>query len=133
MQSLSDVLSMECKPLNISVMHVAPASIVSNISTNGAARYTLPSTSLYAAFLPNIMQRIYASQHKGSMPTEEFARRVVEKALPANNSKRGPPVYLSAGGGAFMFTVLRWLPRSLLLYLMWRVHSKKLPPLLPPR
>lgn len=120
MQSISDVLSMECKPFNISVFHVAPSSVVSNISANAASKYILPDDSLYSAFLPNIMQRIYASQTKMSMPTDEFARRVVGKAL-----QEKPPLYLAAGGNAWLFTILKWLPKRWVLFLMWREHSKK--------
>jgi len=120
-QSISDVLTMECKPFNIDIVHVAPAAVVSNISNNGAAHYTLPSGSLYSRFLPNIMQRIYASQGPHSMPTENFARGVVSKVL-----KKSPPRYLLIGGNSLLFMMFQWLPKSVLLWIMWRIYSKKL-------
>ncbi|KAK7059191.1 NADPH-dependent 1-acyl dihydroxyacetone phosphate reductase [Paramarasmius palmivorus] len=119
--TISEVLNMECRPFNIHVMNVEPAAIRSNISKNQQARFNLPPDSLYTGFLPNIIQRIHASQGPNSMPNEQFAKLLVQKVL-----SRSPPLHLILGGGATMFTVFRWLPRTLLLWLMWRVYSKKL-------
>jgi len=120
-QSISDVLRMECKPFNISVFHVAPGGIQSNLSANGSSRFSLPDTSLYTAFLPNIVQRIHASQAAGSMPTDVFAKQVVMNAL-----RRNPPSYLSTGSNATLFAIFKWLPKAWVLWLMWKVYSKKL-------
>ncbi|KAF5384872.1 hypothetical protein D9615_001337 [Tricholomella constricta] len=120
-QSISDVLSMECKPFNISVLHIAPGGIQSNISANGASRFSLPENSLYSAFLPNILQRINASQALGSMPTDAFAKEVVATAL-----RKNPPLYLSTGAHTTLFAILKWLPKTWVLWLMWRVYSKKI-------
>ncbi|GLB35945.1 putative short-chain dehydrogenases reductases (SDR) family protein [Lyophyllum shimeji] len=120
-QSISDVLQMECKPFNISVFHVAPGGIQSNISANGMSRFKLPEGSLYTAFLPNIIQRINASQAPGAMPTDVFAKKVVTKAL-----QKKPPSYFSTGANATLFAIFKWLPKSFVLWLMWRVYSKKI-------
>lgn len=120
-QSISDVLSMECKPLNISVFHVAPGGIQSNLSANGVLRFSLPDDSLYTAFIPNILQRIHASQAPGSMSADAFAKEVVTKAL-----RKSPPSYLSTGSNATLFAVFKWLPKAWVLWLMWRVYSKKI-------
>jgi 1-acylglycerone phosphate reductase len=112
--SLSEVMNMECRPFGISVMHVAPGAVRSNISNNAAALYTLPPDSLYKAYLPNIMKRLYVSQEPGSMPTKKFAEEVVSKALRAS-----PPSYVLTGGFATSFWILKWLPRGLVLNLMW--------------
>lgn len=119
-QSISDVLSMECKPFNISVLHVAPGGVTSNISTNSGSKYRLPETSLYQNFIPNIIQRIYASQSPTSMPTDVFAKKVVSQAL-----RKSPPLYMSLGGNAWLFVIFKWLPKVWVLRLMWRVYSKK--------
>lgn len=118
-QSLSDVLSMECKPFNISVLHVAPGAVKSNISANGGRDYILPPNSLYTAYLPNILKRVYASQTPDTMPTEAFAKLVVSKALHPT-----PSLYLLAGGKTWLFGLMRWLPKSWVLFIMWREYSK---------
>ncbi|KAF9076052.1 oxidoreductase [Rhodocollybia butyracea] len=117
---ISEVLSMECRPFNISVMNVVPGSVRSNISTNMTQNFTLPENSLYLDFLPNIIKRINASQTGNSMPTETFAKLVVSRAL----SKR-PPLRFTAGGNSMIFSFFRWLPRALVLGYLWRIYSKK--------
>ena len=111
---------MECRPFNIDVMLVAPAAVKSNISKNQAPIFQLPEDSLYRAFLGNIMARMHASQTSQSMSTDVFAKRVVTKAL-----ARKPPSYLSIGGFAIGFYILKWLPRSWMLSFMWRLFSRK--------
>lgn len=120
MLSISEVLSMELKPLGIAVVHVAPAAIKSNIATNGHARFALAPDTLFGAYLPDILRRISASQGAGSMPGAVFARTVVAGVL------RAPPRrYMSLGGGAWLFALFRWLPRGVVLMLIWRRYSKK--------
>ena len=121
LQSLSDTLSMEAKPFNISVLHVAPGAVKSNISANAGARYRLAEDSLYSAFLPNIIQRIYASQATNPMPTEIFANEVVSKAL-----QTYPPVYMALGGHSLLFAIFKWLPKSWVLHILWKRHSKRI-------
>ena len=118
--SISEVLSMELKPLGIAVVHVAPAAIKSNIATNGHARFALTPNTLFGAYLPDIIRRINSSQGAASMPSAEFARRVVAGVLGAP-----PRRYMSLGGGAWMFALFKWLPRGLVLMLIWRRFSKK--------
>ncbi|KAG7452387.1 oxidoreductase [Guyanagaster necrorhizus] len=119
-QNISEVLSMECRPLGINVMHVAPGSVTSNFSRNQEKWFSLPENTLYATFLPNIMERMYASQTKSSMSNEEFAKHIVDKAL-----AKPPPSYISVGGNALLFWVFKWLPRAWVLGLLWRLYSKK--------
>lgn len=116
---LSDILDMECRPFNVHVMLVAPGGIRSNISRNQAATLVLPSDTLYKPFIPNVIARMHASQTPQSMPAEEFARRVVGAAL-----RKDPPRYMTLGENSFIFTVLEWLPRALVLLFMWRRFSK---------
>ena len=119
--SISQVLSMECRPLGIQVFHVAPGSVKSNLSETGNRHFSLAPKSLYRSFLANIMDRIYSSQGPHSMPAEAFARRVVSKALQKN-----PPLYLCLGGQSLILTILTWFPRAVVMELMWRRFSKKL-------
>lgn len=112
---------MECRPFNISVTTIAPGSITSNISTNSAARFALPAGSLYVQFLPNIVQRMHASQGARSMSAEAFARDVVGKALGGR-----PPLYYMVGGNTLAFKAFRWIPRAWVLWYFWRLYSKKL-------
>ncbi|KAG0706283.1 hypothetical protein DFH29DRAFT_1025108 [Suillus ampliporus] len=118
--ALSDVLAMECKPFGVKVMLVAPGAIKSNLSTNQAATLELSSTSIFKAYFDRVYECMHASQGKGSMPTDEFARSVVAKALSPN-----PPSYVSLGGGALVCAFLHWLPHWLVLWIagsqmVWR-------------
>jgi 1-acylglycerone phosphate reductase len=115
---MSEILWMECKPFNINVMLVAPSSIKSNLSTNHATIFELPPGSLYKQYLNNMIRRMYASQ-QDAMPPDVFAKKVVKSALSPN-----PPFFSILGNGSFRFKVLRWLPKLLVLTLMWRAFTK---------
>lgn len=110
---------MELRPFNISVLHVAPGAVKSNISSNGIKGFTLARNTLYSNFASAITKRIYASQGSESMRTREFSRQVVAKALLKN-----PPRYMSIGGKSRTFALLKWLPRGFVIYLMWRLFNK---------
>lgn len=112
-------MNMECRAFGISVMHVAPGAVKSNIADNAAAQYALPPDSLYKAYLPNIVKRMYVSQGRGSMPTDKFAEDVVSKAL-----KTTPPSYMMGGGLITMISIAKWLPRALLLTVLWWMHTR---------
>ncbi|KAH7870829.1 oxidoreductase [Lentinula edodes] len=118
---ISEVLSMECRPFNISVMNVVPGSVRSNIANNMTQKFVLPENSLYSAFIPNIMKRINASQTEHSMPAAKFAKAVVSKAL-----SRKPPLRFTAGGNSTIFAIFRWLPRVFVFRYLWRIYSKKM-------
>lgn len=111
--AFSDTLAMECKPFGVKVMLVAPGAIRSNISTNQAATLELSPTSIYKPYFDRVYERVHISQGKGSMGTDEFARRVVAKVLSPN-----PPTYMSLGGASLVFACLRWLPHWLVLWIM---------------
>jgi len=120
LHSLTEVLYMECKPFNIDVMLLIPGAVKSNLSKNQANIFTLSPNSLYTRYLDNIVSRIHASQGSHAMPTEEFARRAVAKALSSS-----PPSHVTLGGGTLFFSVLKWVPRAWVLWLMWKIHSKR--------
>ena len=117
---MSEVLSMECKPFNISVLLVAPGAVKSNISNNQASRFSLPSDSLYKSFLHNIIERLHLSQTSNAMPSKAFAKEVVTKAL-----RRNPPSYMTLGGNSSLFSFVKYLPRTWVFWLLWRRFSKK--------
>ncbi|KAG2079307.1 NAD(P)-binding protein [Suillus decipiens] len=114
--ALSDTLAMECKPFGIKVILVAPGAVQSNISANQAATLKLSPTSIYKPYFDRVYERLHISQGKGCMPTDEFASRIVAKALSPN-----PPTYISIGGGSGLFAFLHWLPRWLVF---WIIGSK---------
>ncbi|KAL5535791.1 AYR1 [Sanghuangporus sanghuang] len=120
LHSLTAVLQMECQPLGISVVLIAPGSVKSNLADNQAKIFNLPPTSLYKSFLQQMYKRMYTSQGRGSMPTSAFAKTVVERVT----SRAGPPSYILLGGHTLTVRLLRWLPRCLVLWLVWRAFSK---------
>lgn len=111
---------MECKPLNISVVLLAPGSVKSNLANNHSKIFSLPENTLYGDYLNQIIRRMHISQGSGSMPTDEFARKTVGKIL-----SKSPPRYLRLGGNTSLFAILTWLPRGLVLWLVWRSFSGK--------
>jgi 1-acylglycerone phosphate reductase len=116
---------MELQPLGISVLDVAPGAITSNLAANESSRFTLPEGSLWSEYLPDMVRRINASQGKHSMPTEVFARKVVGRALAGRKWGKGGYEYVLLGGQAWLFKILRWIPTTWLLNLMWRNYSRK--------
>ncbi|KAL0951483.1 hypothetical protein HGRIS_008170 [Hohenbuehelia grisea] len=119
LHSLTEVLMMEAKPFNVSVMLVVPGAVRSNIANNSNSSFRLPPDSLYGAFLHNMIDRMNVSQGAHSMPTEVFVRKVVANAL-----KEKPPAYITLGGNAKLFSFLKWLPRAFVLWIMWRRYSR---------
>jgi len=143
LRSITETLYNECKPFNVDVMLIEAGAVRSNIGRNGAAKYALPPNSLYKSFLPNILGRMHVSQARGVMDTDEFASGVVAKALPIQEPytvdedstalvrrRYGTPArYLSFGGHAFQFWIMSWLPRGMVLNLVWkRAQGFKSPP-----
>ena len=118
--SLTEVLYMECQPLGVDVMLVAPGRVKSNISSNMATHFRMPEDTLYAEYMDKIIDRMHTSQASGSLSTAEFAKRVVSKALSAR-----PPRYMRLGGGAALVGVVIWFPRWLVLWISWRMFGKK--------
>jgi NAD(P)-dependent dehydrogenase (short-subunit alcohol dehydrogenase family) len=80
--SLSEAFRMEAKPFGIDVVVVQPGGVTSSIADSGARgldRFAA-ETSRYRGAYEGIQKRASASQ-KGAMPAEEFARRLVQRAL----------------------------------------------------
>jgi len=120
LHSMTELLHMELKPLGLRAMLLTPGSVKSNLATNQAQIFRLPDDSLYKSYIDNIIGRMYASQEAGtSMPTETFARLAVNKILASN-----PPFYVVLGGNILVFSLLRWMPRMFVLWLVWRRFSQ---------
>ncbi|THH21136.1 hypothetical protein EW146_g369 [Bondarzewia mesenterica] len=113
--ALTEVLSMECRPFNIRVCLVAPGGVRSNIASSAMPVFKLPPDTLYAQFLDNIVARMWSSQSPRTMSTAVFARKVVTKAL-----AREPPFYYSLGYNSTLFQFLKWLPRTWVMWALWR-------------
>lgn len=118
LHSVTEVLQMECKPLNVSVMLLSPGSVKSNLADNHSKIFQLPSDSLYNSYINQIVRRMHISQGPTSMPTDEFARQTVGKIL-----SRSPPRYIRLGGNTATFAIFEWLPRGLVLWIVWRAFS----------
>lgn len=117
---ITDTLWMECQPLGINVVLVAPGAIRSNISNNQNTNFHVPDDSLYKDYVPQILRRIVASQGKNSMDTGAFAKVVVGETM-----KRSPRRYVTLGGNSGLFRFFGWLPRTFVLWLLWRIYSRR--------
>ncbi|CAE6496465.1 unnamed protein product [Rhizoctonia solani] len=118
--AITETLQMEAKALSpdIRVMLVVTGGVKSNIANN--SQFTLPPTSLFQAYLHNIITRIQSSQTGPSMPTADYAKGVVNAAL----RKGGAPRVLEIGAHTSLFKVFKWLPRGLVMWILWRKFGK---------
>ncbi|CCM04074.1 uncharacterized protein FIBRA_06233 [Fibroporia radiculosa] len=57
-QAIFDTLWMECRPFNVSIMHVSSGGVISNIAQNMISRFSLLSDSLYIPCLNITVERI---------------------------------------------------------------------------
>jgi len=106
---------MECKPFGVKVMLVAPGGVISNGAKNQAETLAFSPTTMYKDYESKMIQRMNASQGRGSMDTNEFARRVVGQALSAS-----PPPYMTLGSKSTLFYLFQWLPRQFVLERMYK-------------
>ncbi len=115
LHSLTDTLYMECKPLHINVVLLAPGAVKSNIAANQAPRVRLPPDSLYHGYVDSVLKRLTMSQENNPLPAEVFARTTVDAVLRVG----GPPRYMSLGNLSGWYRVLAWLPRGWVLNMLW--------------
>ncbi len=114
LHSLTDSLYMECKPLNINVVLLAPGAVKSNIATNQAPHVHLPPDSLYKEYFDHILERLTRVQENNPMPTEVYSQRTVNAVLQTR-----PPRYMSLGKMTGWAKVFQWFPRGWLLNMIW--------------
>ncbi|KAK7694593.1 hypothetical protein QCA50_001779 [Cerrena zonata] len=117
---IMDTLWMECKPLGINITLVAPGLVKSNIAENALALLNTPEDTLYPTYIPGISKLLKAGQTASNvMPTKVFAEKVAKETL-----KENPPRYMTLGGASFVFKVLSWFPRIVVLDMIWSKLSK---------
>jgi hypothetical protein len=78
--------------------------------------WELQADSIYTRFLP-AMTRLSRVVETG-IPAEDFANALVGKVLSSN-----PPRYWSSARSAWNIYIMRWLPRALVLTLIWHMFS----------
>ncbi|KAI0639988.1 NAD-P-binding protein [Trametes polyzona] len=115
LHSITDALYMECIPLHINVVLVAPGGVKSNIAANQVERVKLPENSLYADYMDAILTKLNLSQGSNSMPADKFSQKVVGAVL-----KPQPPRYMTLAAMSRIYRVLLWFPRGWVLRLFWR-------------
>ncbi|GBE80727.1 NADPH-dependent 1-acyldihydroxyacetone phosphate reductase [Sparassis crispa] len=116
-ERFSESLYMECQPFNISVVHISPGGVTSNIAQNMLTQLALPPDSLYKPYVDAIIMRVNVSQQR-AMSAEEFARRVVGAAI-----AHRPPRYMTLGTSSFLFAIFKWLPRGWVLGRLWKTFG----------
>ncbi|KAI9068709.1 NAD-P-binding protein [Trametes sanguinea] len=115
LHSLTETLYMECKPLDIKVVLLAPGGVKSNIANNQAPHFKLPENSLYTEYIDSILAKLTISQRNNPMSAEQFSQQVVSAVL-----KPQPPRYMTLASMSGIYRVLRWLPRTWVLNMFWR-------------
>jgi 1-acylglycerone phosphate reductase len=118
LHSLADALDMELRPLGVRCTLVALGAVRSQLAANGTVPNP-PADSLYTAFYPNVLARLTRPQEGQPTPADEAARRIVDASL-----NRRPPRYMSFAETSTLFWMLSWLPRSLLLWLVWTLQPR---------
>ncbi|KAL0954063.1 hypothetical protein HGRIS_005213 [Hohenbuehelia grisea] len=119
LHAYTETLTLECRPLGIDILLISGGSVISNIANNQAKIYKMPQNSLYKDFTKQIVRRLYASQGNNAMPTAIFAEKVVRTILLPR-----PPTYLCVGGNTGMYYLLKWLPRTVALWILWKVMAR---------
>jgi len=116
-ERISEVQYMEALPFNVSVMHVTPGLIKSNMNATTLSQIHIAPDSIYSGWLGAMRD---LSKTDGT-PTDVFARRVVSSALEAH-----PPRHVILGK---MSTTVVWIsqsfPRGWLLRRMWDLAAGK--------
>ncbi|KAJ6494959.1 hypothetical protein DFH09DRAFT_1052739 [Mycena vulgaris] len=121
LHSYTETLRMECHPIGVKVVLVAPGSIRSNISSEICQKsaYTVPEDSFYKSLEKQIKHVIQTKEY-GVMDTEQFANTVVGKVSTPN-----PPQYLTLGGFTTRWWILKWLSRTTAEAIIWSMAQKE--------
>ncbi|KAK5996602.1 Short-chain dehydrogenase virD [Cladobotryum mycophilum] len=112
LNTYSRALRLELKPFNVRVMVAMAGTVKSNIGNH--VKRQLPSTSIFRPIEDVFMQRLAFSQTNATMPTEVFARQLVNAALKGEGYLGGliggSPNWFWAGGLSTLVRTLTWLP-----------------------
>jgi len=117
-RSISESLYMECAPFNIHVTYINAGGVHTNIAENGLNSFRLVEGTLYSNWLDAMLSRIRMNETTFSMPPQKFAQQVVRNAL-----GRRPSRHVTLGAGSRIFTVFKWLPRGVLLWIAWKLMA----------
>ncbi|EPT06184.1 NAD-binding protein, partial [Fomitopsis schrenkii] len=120
LHSLSQTLAMELRPLGINVLSVAPGGVRSQIASKSAPDLPFLPDSLWAGYRDAIIKRVMMSAGGSSITCERFAKRIVAEAL-REGWLVGSYRFVMTAPPAGLFKVLAWLPRSLVLWILWKV------------
>lgn len=128
--TLSEVLSLECRPLNISVTYVNTGTVRTSI-LNKTDSYTAPPNSLYHSFVHNIQKCMDMGRGEGnSLATDVdvYVERVLNKTIGKSGTvRRGmAPVEVLEGSHTWSHLVMRWLRKAWYLELIWSLLGKPL-------
>lgn len=80
----------------------------------------MPENTLYPAFVSKIYKGTNVDREAWTflMPTDGFAAKVAKETVRMN-----PPRYMCIGGQSVWYMIYLWLPRVLVLTLLWRAMS----------
>ncbi|KAH8106325.1 NAD-binding protein [Cristinia sonorae] len=113
--AMTEVLGMEARALGVNVFLVSPGAVTTNIVDNSAKDFKLNPDSIYKPYEKKIVERLHVSR---SMPdtwkADRFGQEVVKRALQKN-----PPWYWSGGGAAWKMKLLKMIPRTWALQIVW--------------
>ncbi|KZT74722.1 NAD(P)-binding protein [Daedalea quercina L-15889] len=115
LERISEVQYMEARPFNVSVIHVSPGMVKSNINATVLSHIYVSQDSIFSGWLDSMRDIARAE----GMPTEEFARGVVSSAL------EGKERHLVRGKMSTIAWVCQFLPRTYLLQKMWDAVAGK--------
>lgn len=111
---------MEAKPFDVNVVLIIPGAVKSNIADKAlASGVHVPDGSLYKSYEPQIVSRVLVSQGASSMPSDEFARRIVNATLAVR-----PPRSIMIGGSTTYWKIFAWLPKTMVLDRLWNIFLK---------
>lgn len=115
LNTYSRVLRMELRPFNVRVMVSMTGTVRSNVANHFDR--ILPPDSLYQPVDDIFKERLTFSQNNGTIPADQFARRLVSQALKGEGYLGGwfgrTPDWMWAGGLAKTAWLLSLLPRTI--------------------
>lgn len=104
--SFSDVLRMELAPFGIQVITVQPGGIKSNLSDNADRELERFKKTPYGPIQDAIVNRAHMSQ-EGATPTEDFARKLVDKI-----TLERAPKFIRLGKSSMLLPLVAKFPRA---------------------